>query len=251
MLIRLLTLKTQRLDNSLLVNQLRRDIMRLEGFRPASSDALCIDGLRLIEATFPNAVFPKGAVHEFLTFKPEHVAATAGFAAGILSKLMNADGVCLWISTKRKIFPRSFKAFNVLPGNIVFVNAGHDRHTLWAVEEALKCKAVATVIAEVPELTFMQSRRLQLAVEKSNVTGFVLRTDARKLCTTTCVARWEVKPIASHLDDGMPGVGFPRWSVSLLKVRNGKTGSWIVEWSGDGYRVVEEGTAVEHVKKAG
>ena len=244
-------MKTQRLDNALLVSKLRRDIMRLEGHKPASPDALRIEGLGLIERAFPNAVFPSGALHEFLTFKTEHVAATAGFAAGILSQLMYHQGVCLWISTKRKIFPRAFKTFNVQPGNVVFVNAGHDRHTLWVVEEALKCKAVSTVIAEIPELTFMQSRRLQLAVEKSNVTGLVLRTDARKMCTTACAARWEVKPILSQLNDGMPGVGFPRWNVSLLKVRNGKTGSWIVEWFGDGYRVVEESAVIEHVKKAG
>ena len=29
----------------------------------------------------------------------------------------------------------------------------------------------------------------------------------------------------------MPGVGFPRWQVDLLKVRNGNPGSWTVEWS--------------------
>ena len=75
---------------------------------------------------FTNTVFPKGAVHEFLTFKQEHVAATAGFVAGILSVLMNDDGVCLWISTKRKIFPTALKSFNINPGNIVFVNVAND-----------------------------------------------------------------------------------------------------------------------------
>jgi protein ImuA len=30
--------------------------------------------------------------------------------------------------------------------------------------------------------------------------------------------------------DGLPGIGFPRWQVELLKVRNGKPGSWQLEW---------------------
>jgi protein ImuA len=30
----------------------------------------------------------------------------------------------------------------------------------------------------------------------------------------------------------MPGVGFPRWNVQLLKVRNGKPGAWQLEWEG-------------------
>jgi hypothetical protein len=29
----------------------------------------------------------------------------------------------------------------------------------------------------------------------------------------------------------MPGVGFPGWNVELLKVRNGKPGSWQIEWA--------------------
>jgi protein ImuA len=236
-----------------IIEKLRRDIMRLEGFKPTSCDVNGIDGLQLIEKAFPNAVFPKGAVHEFLTFKIEHVAATAGFVSGILSALMKDDGVCLWITTKAKIFPRALKSFNVNPGNVVFVNVQNEKHVLWAAEEALKCKAVSTVIAEVSELTFNQSRRLQLAVEQSNVTGLVFRTNERKLCTTTCVARWEVKPITSQLEDDLPGVGFPRWNVALLKVRNGKTGSWIVEWSTDKYMIVEQQrqTEIERVKKAG
>lgn len=246
-----LTLKKQSIDNTILIDKLRRDIMQLEGYKPLTANALHIDGLQNIERAFPNNVFPTGAVHEFLTFKQEHIAATAGFVAGILSVLMKQDGVCLWVSSKRKIFPRAFKSFNVQPGNIIFIHVQSEKHVLWAAEEALKCKAVASVITEVPELTFMQSRRLQLVVEKSNVTGLVLRTDAKKLCTTTCIARWEIKPIASQLVDGMPGVGFPRWNVELLKVRNGKPGSWVVEWSADKYTIVEQPTQteIERVKK--
>ena len=37
---------------------------------------------------------------------------------------------------------------------------------LWVIEEALKCEGLAAVIGEIKELSFTQSRRLQLAVEK-------------------------------------------------------------------------------------
>ncbi|MDF2449459.1 MAG: Error-prone repair protein ImuA [Bacteroidota bacterium] len=45
-----------------------------------------------------------------------------------------------------------------------------------------------------------------------------------------CVSRWKKSSITSVLGD-VPGVGFSRWDVQLLKVRNGKTGNWQVEWS--------------------
>ena len=31
-------------------------------------------------------------------------------------------------------------------------------------------------------------------------------------------------PLRCELEDGMPGVGVPRWNVELLKISNGKPG---------------------------
>jgi len=101
---------------------------------------------------------------------------------------------------------------------------------LWAMEEALKCSSLAAVVAEIKELSFTESRRLQLVVEKSRVTGFILRENTRQLSTTACVARWKITPLPSEPEDGMPGLGFPRWNVELLKVRNGNPGAWVIEW---------------------
>src|SRR5690606_34274184 len=78
---------------------------------------------------------------------------------------------------------------------------------------------------------FVQSRRLQLAVEKSRVTGLILRCNPRIVGSTACTARWRIRSLPSVLEDGLPGVGFPRWEVELLKVRNGNPGCWQLEWS--------------------
>jgi protein ImuA len=42
------------------------------------------------------------------------------------------------------------------------------------------------------------------------------------------------------LEAGMPGVGFPRWTVELLKVRNGNPGTWQMEWAAGSFRTMEE-----------
>ena len=106
------------------------------------------------------------------------------------------------------------------------------------MEEALKCEGLAAVIGETSELSFTASRRLQLAVEQSRVTGFVLRVQPRNPGITASVTRWKISPISSVLPDSMPGVGFPRWNVELLKVRNGKPGAWQLEWKGGRFRHV-------------
>jgi protein ImuA len=150
-----------------------------------------------------------------------------------LGKLMQNDGISVWISASRKIFPPALKAFGVEPDRVIFVDLQKEKDVLWAVEEALKCEGLTAVVGEVQEMSFAQSRRLQLAVENSRVTGFILRSNINRLNATACTARWQITPLPSETENEMPGVGFPRWNVELLKVRNGQPGSWEMEWAAD------------------
>ncbi len=214
-----------------IINQLQKRILRMQGFAPASSGTADTVGLGPVEAAFPNAVFPTGTIHEFINVAPEQAAASGGFISGILQALMQRGGLCLWISISRTLFPPALKAFGLEPDRIIFIDLKREKDILWAMEEALKCQGLAAVIAEMREISFTDSRRLQLAAEQSRVTGFVLRSDLRKLSATACAARWNITSLPSELESGMPGVGFPRWNVELLKVRNGNPGTWQVEWS--------------------
>ncbi|MBS1524947.1 MAG: Error-prone repair protein ImuA [Bacteroidetes bacterium] len=223
-----------------IINKLRKDILLLEGFKPPSAGGVGSIDLGEIESAFPNGVFPVGAIHEMMCASPEHIAASSGFIAGILSPLMKRGGACLWISAGRKLFPPSLMAFNTEPDRMIFIDLQKEKDVLWVTEEALKCEGLAAVIAELQDMSFAESRRLQLAVENSRVTGFILRCDPRKAGTSTCVARWQISSVPSQAEYGLPGVGYPRWQVDLLKVRNGSPGSWQVEWSDGHFVPLEE-----------
>lgn len=212
------------------ISQLRRDILLLQGLRPLVAGQADTFGLGQIEAAFPNGVFPTGAIHEFICEAPEHAAATGGFIAGILSKLMSSGGACLWISRSRAVFPPALKTFGVEPDRIIFVTLPRERDTLWAMEEALKCEGFAAVACELNEISFSQSRRLQLVVERSKVTGVIIIGDSKRINATASAARWRIKPLPSVQEEGMPGVGLPKWQVELIKVRNGNPGSFELGW---------------------
>ena len=186
-------------------------------------------GLWEVEKAFPDQTFPLGAVHEFISDAKEDAAATNGFMTGLISKLMK-KGTAVWVSSKRTVFPPALKVFGIEPERIIFIDLWRQKDVLWTIEEALKCGAVSAVIGELSELSFTESRRLQLAVEQSRVTGFIHRYNPRSENITACVSRWNIKPLASDIN-GIPGTGFPRWNVQLLKVRNGKPGTWQIEWS--------------------
>lgn len=201
-----------------------------------------------IKNAFPNQTFPTGAVHEFCPVSPEDAAATGGFVSGILSSLMHKGGVCIWISSCRSIFPPALQLFGLSPDKVIFINLRKEQEILWATEEALKCEGLAAVVTEIKELSFMASRRLQLATEQSGVTGFILRHNPRGINTTACVTRWKITPLPSEFT-GIPGVGFPRWNVELLKVRNGKPGNWPIEFAAGRFRYISKVTAIPREQK--
>jgi protein ImuA len=211
--------------------QLQKEILSLQGFKNKSNNPLGDIGLGPINFAFPNNEFPLGAMHEFFYAAPEDAAATGGFISGLLSSLMQNKGAVLWVSPANKIFPPALTCYGITPDKVIFVELQKEKEILWVIEEALKCECLSAVVGEIQELNFSTSRRLQLAVEQSRVTGFLLRCNPRNINTTACATRWKITSIPSALADGMPGVGFPRWNVNLLKVRNGQPGNWQMEWT--------------------
>ncbi|MCE2936379.1 MAG: ImuA family protein [Cyclobacteriaceae bacterium] len=208
--------------------QLQSDILRLQGFKPAGSGLGALS-LGAIDAAFPNRTFPTGAVHEVVSPASEDLAAASGFLTGLMAGLMRSKGVAVWISTRRTVFPPALKAFGIKPDRLLFVEVPRERDALWAMEEALKSPALTAVVGELRDISFTASRRLQLAVEQSQVTGFIINR-AAKLTTTACVSRWRITSLPSETPDALPGIGLPQWRVELLRIRNGRPGVWQVQW---------------------
>ncbi|HEX8041759.1 MAG TPA: Error-prone repair protein ImuA [Chryseosolibacter sp.] len=227
-----------------IIAELRANILRLEGFRPASHAGTDL-GLGSIKDAFPNATFPLGAIHEFLSARAEDAAATCGFIAGLLTPLMGTTGTSLWISSSRTLFPPALKTFGIQPDRFIFIDLLKEKDVMWAMDEALKCSALSAVIGEMQEVSFINSRRLQLAVEQSQVTGFILRHNSRNPNITACISRWRITSLPSDrkgagMEDDLPGVGFPRWQVELLRMRNGRSGIWDITWKEGGFHLLND-----------
>jgi len=223
-----------------LINVLQKKLLQWEGYRPPALGAQSLVGLGPLEKAFPNGVLPISTVHEFVCANSEQAAASGGLVTGIIAQLMQHGGVCVWIGRARRLFAPSLASFGVAPHQVIFISLHKDKDTLWVMEEALKCPGITAVVGELGEMDFKQSRRFQLAVENSRVTGFVLRNAANKLSSTACAARWQVRSLPSTDLNGLPGLGFLRWQVDLLKVRNGQIGSWQLEWKENHFIPVEE-----------
>ena len=243
-------MQNQRSD---IISQLQKEILALQGFKTLKAGILIDNGLGPINAAFPNNIFPTGAIHEFICNGAENMAATSGFMSGLIGSIMKNAGAAAWISSSRILFPPALKHFGIEPDRIIFIDLKKEKDILWAMDEALKCEALSAVVAEIQEISFTTSRRLQLAVEQSRVTGFILRRNPRSLNTTACVSRWKVSSLPSVTEEDLPGIGFPVWNVELLKIRNGKPGSWQIQWVNESFRHFFKMAAlvVEQQKKTG
>jgi protein ImuA len=235
-----------------IVGELQDAILGMQGFKTLGNPAVKI-GLGTLNNAFPNATFPTGCIHEFISTNKEDSAATSGFLAGLLSLLTRGEGTSLWISNSRTLFPPALKQFGIQPDHFIFIDLKKEEDVLEAMDEALKCAAFNAVIGELKNISFKTSRRLQLAVEQSQVTGFILRQNTKMVGTTACVSRWKISHLRSEVIEDLPGVGFPAWKVELLKIRNGKPGSWDMQWKDERLTPLEQVPIIkkEHKQKAG
>ena len=218
-----------------LLAKLEREILPLQGYKSSPTKNDISIGFPPIEEAFPNAVFPSGCMHEFISLSREDVSATSGFIAGLVSNRMKDGGACLWISASRTLFPAALVRYGIQPHQVIFIDVKKEKDVLYATEQALRCRGITAVISEAKEIGFTESRRFQLAAEGSQVMGFLIRHQPKANHTIACMSRWRITSVASTWSDDMPGIGFPRWRAELLKVRNGKPGKWLIQWSAEGF----------------
>ena len=221
-------------DKIAVARQLQASINAMQGMGKITHETTHA-GLAPFTTAFPGNVFPVGAIHECISYEPSNAAATTGFIAALAGKLAKEGGLSLWVAGGRKIFPSGLRQFGLEPDRIVFINTTRPKEALWIIEEALKCEALTAVIGEIREISFSDSRRLQLAVENSGVTGFIHRYCPKAENAVACTTRWKITALPSSIEQGLPGVGHSTWDVQLLKVRNGKPHAWQVSWTANSF----------------
>jgi protein ImuA len=181
---------------------------------------------------------PRGALHEFSPAAPMHLAAATGLAMALTARVCGAKGQTLWIVTEFALmegggpYGPGLDLFGLPSARLLVLRVPRAVDALWAMEEALRCRALTSVIAELADDTpaddLTATRRLMLAAREGNCPGFVLRyraTDAPSAAAT----RWQVAAAPSQ-PDAYGGLGRARFELSLRKNRRGPCGRWTIEW---------------------
>ena len=117
------------------------------------------------------------------------------------------------------------------PADLLILRARRERDVPWAMEEGLRCGALAAVLAEAEGIEFTVSRRLALAAAEGGTPALLLRHDALGPASAA-LTRWRVTALpgrADPFDEGAPGL--PRWRLALVRARGGRPATCDVEWN--------------------
>jgi protein ImuA len=176
------------------------------------------------------------SLHEIAPRAMHDFGAAIGFALALAMRIPAHD--VLWIHTEFAALEEGdpyglgCDLFGFDMRRLLILKVPRPVDALWAMEEALKSRALSCVVAELPgDAPFADlaaTRRLTFAARQGDTPGLLLRHRPSPL-TSSAETRWEVAAARSR-PDRFGGLGRTVFSLSLVKNRRGPTGRWTVTW---------------------
>jgi protein ImuA len=153
-------------------------------------------------------------------------AAATLFVAGIAARFASQPGfTVLWVLTRFDLYAPGLEQIGLGPDRIFYAQGTKDADVLAMAEDGLRDGGLACVVAEVKAADQTATRRLQLAASDGKTPILLYRRHrSRERCPlselSAAMTRWRVG-CASSEPLPHPGVGQARWSVELVRQRNG------------------------------
>jgi protein ImuA len=177
-----------------------------------------------------------GVLHDLGAAAPLHLGAAAGFAL-TLAALAAGGKQVIWIQQDfaalegGALYGPGLDLFGLPLTRLLLVRVARPVDVLWAMEEALKCRAVAAAVAELLDnsaVDLTATRRLSLAARAGGGLGLLLRHKPSPQPSASAT-RWEIGA-APGARDVYGGLGRTAFTLNLLRNRRGPCGRWTLQW---------------------
>ena len=178
----------------------------------------------------------RAALHE-LSAAPLHLGAAAGFALTLSALSARAEKAkqILWIATDfgmletGALYGPGLDLIGLPAERLLVAHVAKPVDALFAMEEALKCRALSCVIVEMTEdADLTATRRLSLAAREGGALGLLLRHKATA-APSAAMTRWQVAAAPSQPDE-FGGLGRTAFALTLTRNRHGICGAWTIAW---------------------
>lgn len=225
------------------LNCLRQTLAALDpGLAPGFSEQVGVVGLAHPLNAVLGGGLVRGALHEMTPAQPVDLAAATGFVLALAGQASRQRGQeakeVLWILTDYAAmegggpYGPGLDLYGLASERLLMLRVPRPIDAFWAMEEALRCRALSAVLAELPEkgadADLTVTRRLTLAARDGAGFGLLLRHYARP-GPVAAATRWRIAA-ASIRPDRYGGLGPAAFDLTLFKNRCGPSGRWTVTW---------------------
>lgn len=222
--------------SSVVIDDLRRQLQRVQVQR--ADRTIVSSGFRGLDKLLPEHGIPSGSVVEWVSEVVGLRAATiALYSAAEFLKLPGALAV---VDPLHSFHPQALAAPGISLSRLLLVRPGtaftgdcsseaalsHSERAdaLWTLEQLARCAGVRVVLAWADRLSATAQRRLQLAVESSGATVFLIRSSAALKQTSWADLRfhvqWNDRSAGGRCQAAAPAAFTTPLAVELVRSRN-------------------------------
>jgi hypothetical protein len=197
-----------------LIQALRERISRLETARcPHDHKAVVPTGCEALDRLLPQGGFRQGTLVEWLA---------AGEGSGRQTLAMSTareaardDGAVVILDQAGQFYAPAALRLGISLEQMIVVRARNEADNTWALDQSLRCPAVAAAVAWPEKLDGHTFRRLQLAAEQGGGLGLLIRPERARHEPSWAEVRLWVEP----LPNAAPQAG-RRWKIQVLRSRD-------------------------------
>lgn len=211
---------------------LRAQVSAIENERTVGNSDTVSGGAAVIDRILPAGGYRKGVLVDWI--------APTGCAADFLSLTVAREaarhgGAIVIIDPDRQFFPVAAAAMGLPMEQLIVLQSSSqpdagsiDQDLLWAIDQSLRCPAVAAVWGPLPKVDDRWSRRFQLSAESSGCLGLFVRPLSVARQPSWAEVQWLVSPTnkvagAAKAD---PNLFFTR--LQMVRCRGSHTGQSVL-----------------------
>ncbi len=213
------------------IEQLRHQLV---GYQAQHVDrAILSTGLRSLDALLPYHGIPSGALIEFVNDDDGFRSTTIALKCAV--PFLRRPGALAIVDPLSQFHPAPLDGFGISLNRVMIVRPVGDASatfgalsqrqrsdSLWSIEQLARCSGVQVLLTWVDRISSTAQRRLQLAVEQSGVTVFMIRPPSALRQTSWADLRFHVQSDSNRTvyHDHIGGRASTCSTVRLIRSKN-------------------------------
>jgi protein ImuA len=200
-----------------IVAQLRSELQHWEKARDAERSSLLSTGWSELDKILPENGLRRGGLVEWLASAPGSGAGTLALAAA--REAARDGGPVVVVESRSEFYPPAAALAGIELAQLIVVRVRTAQDEIWAVDQALRCPAVGSVVCWTERFDQRGRRRWQLSAEAGAGLGLLICPERIRHEACWAEVRLLVEPLVS--EQGR------RLRVEVLRCRGGAAGQTV------------------------